>query len=233
MLRRRHGRSRWRRWLLRILIAVAAAIGLGFALVLPLRWFEPATSAFMLEDRSGRKPLLQEWVEWEQTGSAAPLAVVAAEDQKFADHFGFDVGSIRDSLEDAEDGGRLRGASTISQQMVKNLFLWPGRSFLRKGLEAWFTVVAEICLPKRRILEIYLNVAEFGPGIYGIGAASSHYFGKPPSRLTDPEAALLAAVLPNPHRLHADSPSSYVRERQRWILTQMARLRRESWLSRL
>ena len=127
----------------------------------------------------------------------------------------------------------MRGASTISQQTVKNLYLWRGRSFLRKGFEAWLTVVAEISLPKRRILEIYLNIAEFGPGIYGVGAASRHYFGKPPSRLSDAEAALLAAVLPNPRRLHADRPSRYVRERQRWILTQMRRLRREGWMTRL
>jgi len=227
MARRRYGRSRWRRWIWRV------AIVLSFALVLPLRWLEPPTTAFMLLDDSGRKPLSHEWVDWNRLGSAAALAVVAAEDQRFADHFGFDVGSIRDSITDAEDGGRLRGASTISQQTVKNLYLWPGRSFLRKGLEAWFTIVAEICLPKRRILEIYLNVAEFGPGIYGVGAASGHYFGKPPSRLTDAQVALLAAVLPNPRRLHADRPSRYVLERQRWILAQMRRLHREEWLRRL
>ncbi|MGA8204674.1 MAG: monofunctional biosynthetic peptidoglycan transglycosylase, partial [Woeseiaceae bacterium] len=233
MARRRYGRSRWRRWLWRIAITAVVVLVLSVALVLPLRWLEPATSAFMLLDDSGLKPLAHEWVDWDRLGSAAALAVVAAEDQKFADHFGFDIGSIRDSIEDAEGGGRLRGASTISQQTVKNLYLWPGRNFLRKGLEAWLTVVAEICLPKRRILEIYLNVAEFGPGIYGVGAASDYYFGKPPSRLSDAQAALLAAVLPNPRRLHADRPSRYVRERQRWIVAQMRRLRREEWLRRL
>jgi len=233
MARRRYGRSRWRRWIFRFAIAIGVVLVLSLALVLPLRWLRPPTTAFMLLDDSGRKPPLHEWIAWERLGSAAALAVVAAEDQKFADHFGFDVGSIRDSIADAEDGGRLRGASTISQQTVKNLYLWPGRNFLRKGLEAWLTVVAEICLPKRRILEIYLNVAEFGPGIYGVGAASDYYFGKPPSRLTDAQAALLAAVLPNPRRLHADRPSRYVRERQRWIVAQMRRLRREEWLRRL
>ena len=233
MARRRYGRSRWRRWLRRFAIAAGVVVTLSFALILPLRWLEPATTAFMLEDDSSREPLLHEWVDWDRLGSAPALAVVGAEDQKFADHFGFDVRSIRDSLEEAEDGGRMRGASTISQQTVKNLYLWPGRSFLRKGLEAWLTIVAEISLPKRRILEIYLNIAEFGPGIYGFGAASRYYFGKPPSRLSDAEAALLAAVLPNPRRLHADRPSRYVRERQLWILAQMRRLRREGWLTRL
>ena len=203
------------------------------ALVVPLRWVEPTTSAFMMQDRSGVEPLRYEWLPWDELGSTVVLAVVAAEDQRFADHHGFDFKAIQKAVDEQDERGYLRGASTITQQTVKNLFLWPGRSFLRKGLEAWLTVVTELCLPKRRILEIYLNIAEFGPGIYGVGAASRHYFGKPPSRLSDAEAALLAAVLPNPRHLHADRPSRYVRERQRWILTQMRRLRREGWMTRL
>ena len=201
--------------------------------MLPLRWVDPAATAFMLRDDSGRDPLLHEWVAWENLGTAAPLAVVAAEDQRFAEHFGLDVGAIRDAIDEKDARGRVRGASTISQQTAKNLFLWSGRSYFRKGLEAWLTLVAEVCLPKRRILEIYLNVAEFGPGIYGVGAASRYYFGRPPALLTDAQAALLAAVLPNPRRLRVAEPSDYVRERQRWILTQIERLRREAWLQRL
>ncbi len=223
--------NRGRRWLVRLAIAVAALFALGVALTLPLRWFDPPTTAFMLGDDSGRDPLLHEWQDWEQLGTAAALAVVAAEDQRFGDHFGLDLASIRDSIEQAQDGGRLRGASTLSQQVAKNLYLWPGRSFVRKGLEAWFTLLLEACLSKQRILEIYLNVAEFGPGIYGVGAASRHYFGKPPSRLYDAEAALLAAVLPNPKQLRVDQPSAYVQARQDWILGQMQRLRREGWLA--
>jgi len=222
-----------RRWIARFAIAVIAFFALGVALTLPLRWLDPSTTAFMLGDDSGRDPLLFEWQDWEQLGSAIALAVVAAEDQRFGDHFGLDLASIRDSIEQAQEGGRLRGASTISQQVAKNLYLWPGRSFVRKGLEAWFTLLLEACLPKKRILEIYLNIAEFGPGIYGATAASRYYFGKPPSRLYDSEAALLAAVLPNPKQLRIDEPSLYVRERQAWILGQMQRLRRESWLTRL
>jgi monofunctional biosynthetic peptidoglycan transglycosylase len=187
----------------------------------------------MLQDDSGRNPVLHAWVAWEQMGSTSALAVVAAEDQRFADHFGLDLRAISKSIEEQDKRGGLRGASTISQQVAKNLFLWPGRSFIRKGLEAWLTVVSELCLPKDRILEIYLNIAEFGPGIYGIGAASSYYFQTVPARLTDSEAALLAAVLPSPRRLRVDRPSEYVRERQRWILTQMQRLRREGWFTRL
>lgn len=187
----------------------------------------------MLQDDSGRDPLLHDWQDWGQLGTAPVLAVVAAEDQRFADHVGLDIDSIRDSIEKAQDGEPLRGASTISQQLAKNLYLWPGRSFVRKGLEAWFTLLLEISLPKRRILEIYLNVAEFGPGIYGIAAASGHYFAKPPAQLQDAEAALLAAVLPNPRSLRVDEPSSYVRERQSWILGHMQRLRREGWITML
>jgi len=212
---------------------LAIGVLVGVALTLPLRWFDPSTSAFMLADESGRIPVLHEWLPWERIGSAAPLAVVAAEDQKFSEHFGLDVESILSSIEDADNGGRLRGASTISQQLAKNLYLWPGRSFMRKGLEACLTVLLEAFLPKRRILEIYLNVVEFGPGVYGIGAASDYYFGKPPQALRDSEAALLAAVLPNPRRFDIGRPSDYVRERQRWIFEQMQRLRREQWLMTL
>jgi monofunctional glycosyltransferase len=234
-MRRKHRnryrkKSRWRRWLLRAAIVAASVLFLSLCLTLPLRWIDPPTTSFMLQDDSGRDPLLHDWFAWEQLGTAAALAVVAAEDQRFSDHFGLDLHSIRSSIEDAEEGKRLRGASTISQQLAKNLYLWSGRSYVRKGLEAWFTVLLELSLPKRRILELYLNVAEFGPGIYGVGAASRHYFGKSPSRLRDDEAALLAAVLPNPRRLRVDKPSAYVRERQAWIMSQIRRLRRESWI---
>lgn len=198
--------------------------------MLPLRWFNPITTAFMLQDDSGRIPVLYEWSDWAGIGVAPTLAVVAAEDQKFADHFGFDVQSIRDSIEEFENGESLRGASTISQQVAKNLYLWSGRSFLRKGLEAYFTILLELCLPKKRIVEIYLNVAEFGPGIYGTPAASRYFFNKNPNQITYPEAALLAAVLPNPNSLQVDRPSPYVRKRQRWILEQTSRLRRERWI---
>ena len=233
MARRKKKTSVKKRWPKRIAIATLVLVLASFLLVLPLVHFNPPTTAFMLQDGSGRDPLLHEWVAWQHLGIAAPLAVVASEDQRFADHFGVDVGAIRRSLEEQDRRGRLRGASTLSQQTIKNLYLWPGRSYLRKGLEAWLTVVAEICLPKKRILEIYLNVAEFGPGIYGIGAASEYYFGKTPETLSDMEAALLAAVLPSPTRSDPTDPSNQMRERQRWILAQMARLRREGWITRI
>jgi monofunctional biosynthetic peptidoglycan transglycosylase len=213
--------------------AIAFLLLLSVLIVLPLRFVPPPVTAFMLQDDSGRDPLLREWTPWDNLGDAIPLAVIAAEDQRFADHSGFDVDSIRDSLKDADRGGRLRGASTITQQLVKNLYLSPSRSFWRKGIEAYLTIVTELLLPKQRILELYVNVVELGPGIYGVTAASEEYFGKPPAALSDAEAALLAAALPNPVRLRVDRPSEYLRDRQAWILRQIERLRREHWLSRI
>ncbi|MEX2495937.1 MAG: monofunctional biosynthetic peptidoglycan transglycosylase [Woeseia sp.] len=212
---------------------VAAFLLLSAALVLPFRWIAPPTSAFMLQDQSGRIPILYEWAGWSSLGTNAALAVVAAEDQKFAEHFGFDLSSIRKSVDRYNAGDSLRGASTITQQVAKNLYLWPGRSFLRKGIEAWLTLLIELFWSKERILEIYLNIAELGPGLYGMPAASRVYFGKAPDVLSEAEAALLAAVLPNPHRLNAARPSAYVRERQRWIERQMQRLQREAWILRI
>jgi len=205
-------------------------MALSWLMVLPFVWINPPTTAFMLQDDSGRIPVLHEWVSWKEVGAASAIAVVAAEDQKFATHFGLDVQAIRESVEDFSDGASLRGASTITQQVAKNLYLWPRKSFLRKGIEAYFTVLIETTWPKKRILEVYLNVAEFGPGIYGVGAASKAYFSKSPVDLSDAEAALLAAVLPNPSKLRVDNPSPYVRKRQAWIIRQMQRLRREQWL---
>lgn len=222
-----------RRVLRTAVIVVVALLLFSVMLVLPLRWMDPPTSAFMLQDDSGRVPVAYEWADWAALGEAAALAVVAAEDQKFAHHFGFDLASIQDSVMQYREGSSLRGASTITQQVAKNLYLWPGRTFVRKGVEAWFAVLLEALLPKRRILEIYLNVAELGPGIYGVPAASRAYFGKGPAELTDAEAALLAAVLPNPISLRVDNPSEYVRGRQDWIYRSMQRLRREGWMTLL
>ena len=222
--------GRLARWLACVFLG---AVALSFLVVLPLRWVDPPTTAFMLQDGSGRSPVLHEWVAWDHIGSNAILAVVAAEDQRFADHFGLDVAAIQKAVDEQDERGYLRGASTISQQTVKNLYLWRGRSFVRKGLEAWLTVVAELSLPKRRILEIHLNVAEFGPGIYGVGAASRYFFGRQPSRLSESQAALLAAVLPNPIRLSVSDPSDYVRERQAWIRMNLLRLKREGWITRM
>jgi len=193
-----------------------------------MRWWPPVTSAFMLEARIGALArgergfhLRHTWVDRNRIGAGVQLAVIASEDQKFPFHHGFDFDSIQDAVRDQEAGVRSRGASTISQQTAKNLFLWGGHSYLRKGLEVWFTALLELCWPKRRILEVYLNSAQFGPQVYGVEAAAQVYFHKHASALTRGEGAQLAAVLPNPVRLHADRPSSYVAGRREWILGQM------------
>lgn len=170
-----------------------------------------------------------DWVGMEEISPWMPLAVMASEDQKFPTHWGFDVQAIQSVLAN-EEGGRIRGASTLSQQTAKNVFLWDGRSWVRKGLEAGLTVGIETVWTKRRILTVYLNVAEFGEGVFGVEEASQRYFHKPASRLTMSEAALLAAVLPNPIRFKADAPSGYIRQRQQWIVRQMRQLGGEGFL---
>jgi monofunctional biosynthetic peptidoglycan transglycosylase len=170
-----------------------------------------------------------DWTSMDDISPWMPLAVMASEDQKFPTHWGFDVQAIQSVL-DNEEGGRIRGASTLSQQTAKNVFLWDGRSWVRKGLEAGLTVGIETVWTKRRILTVYLNVAEFGDGVFGVEEASQRYFHKPASRLTMSEAALLAAVLPNPIRFKADAPSGYIRQRQQWILRQMRQLGGEGFL---
>lgn len=222
------------RRLVRILITSVLILFLvSWLFVLSVRWINPPTTAFMLQDDSGKESLRYAWAAWTDINDSLPLAAVASEDQTFSSHMGFDVKSIRDSVEDYTEGESLRGASTISQQLAKNLYLWRGRSFVRKGVEAYLTVLIEVTLPKKRILEVYLNIAEFGPGIYGVGAASQAFFGKSPGVVSDAEAALLMSVLPNPKRLHVGQPSPYVRERQSWIIRQIQRLRREQWLTSL
>ena len=190
-----------------------------------LRWIPPLTTMFMLhhhvEDLPSFKPIDYRWVSAEKISPHAFTAVIAAEDQRFMQHFGFDLDAIRDSVVDYMDGEKLRGASTISQQVAKNLFLTPSKSFIRKGLEVWFTGLLEVCWSKQRIIEVYLNIAEFGDHIFGIEAASQHYFGIPAKQLSRPQAALLAATLPNPIRLKAAQPSNYVLKRRNWILRQM------------
>ncbi|MGH8760285.1 MAG: monofunctional biosynthetic peptidoglycan transglycosylase [Burkholderiales bacterium] len=223
------------RWALLALCLIPAL------LVLCLRWFDPWVTSFMLRDLTlalveGREDhaFRYRWADWEKISSHAKLAVVASEDQKFPRHFGFDLDAIAHVWRGNRDSGRLRGASTISQQLAKNLFLWPGKSYVRKGLEAYLTILIEALLPKRRILEVYLNVVQFGGGVFGIRAASETYFGKPPVMLSAREAALLAAVLPNPERYRAaPRPSPHVQARQAWILRQMTRLGGSAYLAQL
>ncbi|MDE2306994.1 MAG: monofunctional biosynthetic peptidoglycan transglycosylase [Xanthomonadaceae bacterium] len=224
-------RPRLTRLLRSLRIVALAWLALSWLPVLLLRFVPPWTSAVMMERQASawlhREPgfqLRQHWVPWNRVSPWVPLAMVAGEDQKFPYHHGFDFGSIDQAIDAADDGRRLRGASTISQQTAKNLFLWNGRSFVRKGFEAYFTVLIELTWPKRRILEVYMNIAELGDGIYGVDAASEAYFHIPPARLSPEQAARLAAVLPSPRRMHVDRPSAYVLRRAGWIRQQMDQL---------
>lgn len=186
------------------------------SIVLPLRWYPPPTSAFM--QRSEVQPVKYEWVDASRIPESLRLAAIGAEDQKFWTHWGFDLVAIAEALEHNEKSKRKRGASTITQQVAKNLFMWPSRSYLRKGLEATFTLLIELCWPKERILEVYLNIAEFGPGVYGVQAAAREFFDKDAQDLTPVETARLVAVLPNPRKWSAKRPGPYVQTRVDWIL---------------
>ena len=212
----------WRRacWLVAVVASILLA--LPTTLVLPWRWIDPPTSAFMMQARTGGLEIHQRWVDWHAISSQLPIAVVAAEDQSFPEHHGFDFESIRSALQEGDE--RQRGASTISQQVTKNLFLWSGHSWIRKGLEAYLTIFIEALWPKRRILEIYLNIAEFGPGVYGAQAAAGRFFDVSAAELNSRQAALLAAVLPNPRRFSAAKPSRYLQQRVGWILRQVDQL---------
>jgi monofunctional glycosyltransferase len=199
---------------------IATCVTLSVCVVAALRWIDPPTSAFMLRERT-TTPIRYRWVDDANISPHVKVAVIASEDQNFPAHHGFDLKQINDALVDRQRGRRVRGASTISQQVAKNLFLWPQQSWVRKGLEAYFTVLIETLWPKQRILEVYLNIAEFGRGVFGVGAAADVYFHKRAARLNQYDAALLAAVLPSPKRMRVNAPSNYVRERQEWILAQM------------
>ncbi len=221
----------WGRRLLKALgWALGLFLGLNLLLVLIFRFVPVPSSGLMVQRRleawSGDKPYTahHRWVPLEEIAPSLGAAVIAAEDQNFADHFGFDWQAIEKAVQHNEKSRRKRGASTVSQQTAKNLFLWSSRSWTRKGLEAWFTLLIEAGWSKKRILEVYLNIVEFGDGVYGAEAAARTFFGKPAKRLTPSEAALLAAVLPNPRKFHANAPSDYIRGRQSWILNQMRQL---------
>lgn len=220
---RRTRRMRRAQRLKAVAVVCSAPVLLTVLLVLPWRWLDPPTSAFMLRERIAGAEIHNDWVPLSEISNALILCVLAAEDQKFPSHRGFDFESIADALE--EDGARGRGASTVSQQVAKNLYLWRERGWIRKGLEAYLTIFIESFWPKRRILEIYLNIAEFGPSVFGAAAASHGFYGKHPRLLSHGEAAHLAAVLPNPKERSPTRPSAYVSERASRIAHTALRLR--------
>lgn len=219
-------RRRWLRWLL--LWLPLTVLLTSVLLVLPLRWFNPPGSMVMWQrqlEAPADAPLALRWrwCDYAQLGSL-PRAVIAAEDQRFLQHHGFDLVELQKALEAAEEGGRLRGASTISQQVAKNLYLSTHRSWLRKGGEAWFTLWLEAMLSKRRILELHLNIAEWGPGVFGACAATEYWYGLSPQQLNTLQAARLAATLPAPLQRSPSEPGEYTVRRAAWIIEQMPRV---------
>ena len=186
-------------------------VALSLVWVVAYRWVNPPTTSLMIRDHFNDVKIYREWVGLSEMSRHIPRAVIAAEDSRFCEHRGFDVEAIEKAMARNKQGKKLRGGSTISQQTAKNAFLWSGRTWVRKGLEAWFTVLIEFIWGKPRIMEVYLNIAEFGRGVYGVQAASIHYFNKPASKLTRTEAARLAAILPQPIKRDAASPGRYTK----------------------
>lgn len=195
-----------RKWLLRGLLAGVVLVAVA---VLGYRWINPPTTIYMVQESWRLGGIDRAWVDIDAVAPVMARAVVAAEDANFCLHWGFDMGAIRQVIEE----GSNRGASTLSQQVVKNVYLWHGRSWTRKGIEAVLTPLVEAAWPKRRIVEVYLNVAEFDDGVFGVDAAARHYFGVGPGALTETQAARLAAVLPNPKGRSAAQPSGFVQRR--------------------
>jgi len=230
-------RRRWLRWLFALPLLFVLVTTLQVAV---LRFLDPPFTAFMLARQvqawgAGEWGfrLAYDWRDRDEVSTHLPVAVIASEDQRFADHHGFDLDAIEQARRSNARGGKVRGASTISQQLAKNLFLWSGRSWVRKGIEAWYTLLIEALWPKARILEVYVNVAEFGDGVYGAQAAARTYFGKDASKLGPAEAARLAAVLPSPRRYSAARPGPYVQRRTRAIQRQMRQIGGAGYLERL
>lgn len=208
------------RWLTKgfILLCLLSALPM-----IALRFINPPTSNYIeLNKRNHNTNIKQQWVDIDEVSLYFPNAVLASEDQQFPNHFGFDIKQIKLALNDKN--GISRGASTISQQTIKNLFLWPGKSYLRKGIEAWLVVWLELIVPKKRILEIYINFAQFGKSVFGVEAASQYYFNIPAKQLTAEQSALITASLPTPSRSNPAKPSAYLKERAAYILDQMPRI---------
>ena len=206
--------------------------------ILPFRWLNPPVSSYQIIDAFSNpaNPLRSASGQWSSNNTLpkhSKMAVIAAEDQRFALHHGLDISAIWRAYQNNLHGGRIKGGSTITQQLAKNLFLWPQRSYFRKAVEAWLSIWLEILWPKSRILEVYLNVVEFGPHIFGIDAAAKNYFHRSAKQLTKQQSALLAAVLPSPKKFNVRRPSAYLLQKKHWILRQMQQLGGASYLKQL
>ena len=227
-------------WLRRIshwvMVSLAGLIVLVIISIILLRWVDPPISSVMIRHsiqatiHNTEKPVWQ-WTDWETISPQLPLAIIAAEDQRFPDHHGIDFTELKSAL--GQSKSKRRGASTLTQQTAKNLYLWHGRSYIRKGLEAGIALTMDLFLSKQRILEIYMNIAQFGPHHYGVFEASQRAFNSSPDRVNRHQAAALAAVLPNPNHYSATKPTKYLKSRQKWILRQMRQLGGKTFLKKL
>ena len=229
MTSKRKPRFRWRQ-LFAIMAGIFIILFIALLIsVISLRWVNPSFTAFTIREdwaalEAERYNLREYWTNSEELPDHLIWAVIASEDQRFWEHRGLDFYAIEEALEERRRGESQRGASTITQQVAKNLYLSPAESFFRKGIEAGIAIFIEIFWPKERIIEIYLNIVEFGPGMFGIGKASSELFHKTPRQLLPDESARLAAVLPSPKRMRVEPPSPFAYERSQWILRQMRQL---------
>ncbi|OCL24916.1 monofunctional biosynthetic peptidoglycan transglycosylase [Gilliamella sp. wkB72] len=225
---------------LRKTISIAKKVLIGLMLfsvflILLMRWVNPWGSMLMVERKIANWNINQQriWKDWDQISDNIKIAVIAAEDQQFANHWGFDFKAINRALNYNKNNRKIRGASTITQQVAKNIFLWSSRNWIRKGVESWFTVWIELIWSKQRTLEIYLNSVEWGEGIFGIEAASRHYFGVSAKQLTKEQASLLAAILPNPRKWSPVNPNILTQKKAKWILGQMENLDTKKYLKKL
>ena len=225
---------------LRKTISIAKKVLIGLMLfsvflILLMRWVNPWGSMLMVERKIANWNINQQriWKDWDQISDNIKIAVIAAEDQQFANHWGFDFKAINRALNNNKNNRKIRGASTITQQVAKNIFLWSSRNWIRKGVESWFTVWIELIWSKQRTLEIYLNSVEWGEGIFGIEAASRHYFGVSAKQLTKEQASLLAAILPNPRKWSPVNPNILTQKKAKWILGQMENLDTKKYLKKL
>lgn len=211
-----------------VLRIVIAFLILSVGSTLLYRWIPVPITPLMLircvEQKSDGKPmtLKHDWVSLEEISPKLQLAVVCSEDQNYLKHYGFDFKAIEKAMKSNEEGKKIRGGSTISQQTAKNVFLWPGRSYIRKGFEVYFTLLIELMWSKERIMEVYLNSIEMGNGIYGAESAAQFWFKKPAKKLSKDESAAITSILPNPRKFVANPPSAYIARRKEWIKKQMS-----------
>lgn len=221
-------------------IVIGVFVIVTVIIVVILRWVNPPISSYMAQHVIvawwNNKPpprLRHQWIDYENMDWTIKVAAITSEDQRFAENFGFDFKQIQKAIEEAHSLKTIRGASTITQQTARNLFLWPAHSFFRKGIEAYFTVLLELLWPKTRILEVYLNIAQFGPNVYGVAAASRIYFNTTASHLSKYQSALMVTALPDPTDYSLVHPSSYMLQRRQWVLKYMNKLGNRAYLRRL